>query len=83
MGVNARATKLHKFFKRQHLGRNAFARIVERVCEHEGITGSGVKRGMALHGLRGSVVTLLFEDGQIDVNVAMRTGHRDLASLKH
>ena len=83
MRVNARATKFDKYFKRQHLGRNAFARIVGSVYEHEGITGSGVKRGMTLHGLGGSVVTLLFEDGQKDVNLAMRTGHRDLASLKH
>ena len=73
---------LKQRFKRQHLVRNAFARIVGRVCQHEGITGSGVKRGMTLHGLRGSVVSLLFEDGQNDVNVAMRTGNRDLASLK-
>ena len=83
MGVKARATKFDKFFKRQHPGCNAFASIVGRVCEHEEIKGSGVKRGITLHKFRGSVVTLLFKDGQNDVNVAMRIGHRDLASLKN
>lgn len=83
LAANARATTFENFFKRQHLGRNAFARIVGSICRKEGITGTGVKQGMTLHGLRGSVVTLLFEDGQNDVNVAMRTGHRDLSSLKN
>lgn len=38
---------------------------------------------MTLHVLRGSVVTLLFEDGLNDVNVAMRTGNRGLTSPKN
>lgn len=42
-----------------------------------------MKQGISLHGLRGSVVTLLYEEVQNYMNMAMRTGHRDLLSLKN
>ena len=37
---------------------------------------------MTMHGLRATTVTLLPKAGHADSSVAMRTGHRDVRSLK-
>ena len=57
-------------------------KVVKKVCEEEGIAGSGVKSWVTSHGLRGTVATLLVQSGHADSSVAMRTGHRDPRSLK-
>jgi len=55
---------------------------VKNVCTVEGIAGSGKKGWVTTHGLRGTLATLLFENGHSDSSVALRTGHRDPRSLK-
>ena len=74
---------MSNFFKNQHLGRNTFSKIVKDVCASNGISGTGSKKGMTTHGLRGTVTTLLVEAGHSDSAIAMRTGHRDPRSLKN
>ena len=83
LGYNAKGTELSSYFKKQHLGRNSFSKIVKTVCASLGISGTGVKHGMTTHGLKGTVTTLLVEAGHSDSSIAMRTGHRDPRSLKN
>ena len=51
-------------------------------CLAEGIAGSGHRNWVTTHGLRGTLATLLFENGHSDSSVGLRTGHRDPRLLK-
>ena len=83
LGYNAKGTGLSSYFKKQHLGRNSFSKIVKTVCASLGSSGTGVKPGMTTHGLRCTVTTLLVEAGHSDSSIAMRTGHDDPCSLRN
>ena len=82
LGYKASGVTMSNFFKNQHLVRNTFSKLVRDVCASNGISGTGSKKGMTTHGLRGTVTTLLVEAGHSDSAIAMRTGHRDPKSLK-
>lgn len=64
------------------MGRNMFMSLVRTACSNEGICGEGSNFWVTTHGLRGTLATILFENGHSDSSVAMRTGHRDPKSLK-
>jgi len=82
LAVNHKAKDTQRFSKNSPLGRNSFSKIVGDVCKREGDTGCGEKDAVVTHGLRGTAVTLLREQGFSDSAIAMRTGHRDPRSLK-
>lgn len=82
MAANPHARSRGEFFTKQHLGKNSFSRIANDTCALLGIKGTGFAEGMTAHGLRGTVVSLLFENGSGDASVALRTGHLDLRSLQ-
>lgn len=46
------------------------------------MSGCGEMPWVTTHGLSGALATLLFESDHADSSVAMRTGHRDMRSLK-
>ena len=79
-----KAKKVHPttFFKDQPIGRNTFTKLVRDICNELGVRGVGLSDAMSTHGLRSTMITLLMTAGFSDAAVALRTGHRDLNSLK-
>ena len=71
------------FFTNQPLGRNTFAKIVPETCTALGIRGDGPNDKVTMHGLRATMITILQEAGFSDSTIALRTGHKDVNSLKH
>ena len=57
--------------------------IISHYCRQKGITGSGYIDGVSTHSLRESVTSLLIEYGVADSANTMRTGHRQIDSLRH
>lgn len=83
LAINLNGKKMMDFFKRQHLGHKMFSQIIKEVCRNAGVAGTGFANSMTAYGLRGTVVTQLFELGCADAAVAMRTGQRDLRYFKN
>ena len=82
LSVNVSATDFSKIFRNQNLGRKKLKSILKSVCGSLKIGGSNENAEITLHSLRGTAASILLESGCSDSNVAMRTGHRDLRSLK-
>ena len=81
-GFHLKAKTFSKNLKRTPLGKNSFFHIVKDVCDALGLRGCGAGKNMTMHGLRATTVTLPLKAGHADSSVAMRTGHRDVRSLK-
>lgn len=73
---------LSEFFHNQPLGKNTCSGTVRSICTKLGILGSGEAAYMTTHGLRATMISLLISAGYSDCAVALRSGHRDLASLQ-
>lgn len=71
------------FFIRGPLGRNKTSNLISKLCKAEGVRGIGEKDHVTTHGLRATTTSLLVEAGHPDSSTAMRTGHRDMRSLKN
>lgn len=82
LAVNHKAMMVQNYFIRQPVGKNTFGQIVKRACIAEGISGLGGKLWVTNHSLRGTLASILFEAGHSNSSVAMRTGHRQMQSLK-
>ncbi len=52
------------------------------VCEAKENKGNGELHSFTLQGLRATMVSLLLDAGLADSDIAIRTGHRDVNSLK-
>ncbi len=63
---NHGATCPSKFFKKQHLRKHSFRKIVKDVCKHDGIIGDGEFNFFNLYGLRATMISLLLEVGHED-----------------
>ena len=70
------------FFKDTNLGQNTIGDYVKKACIAVGVSGSGLKSHMTIHGLRGTVITRLFESGHADASISLRSLHRDFRSFK-
>lgn len=81
--INKSATSRKHFFKGQPLGEHSMRRIIQSACLINNITGSGGNAGIVTHSLRGTVATLLLEAGTPYSAITMRTGHKQVDSLKH
>ena len=66
VAVNVKIRHRREFLKRQHLAKNSFSSVVKYVCLAEGIEGSGKKNWVTTHGPRGTLASLLFENGHSD-----------------
>lgn len=64
-------TGLHRYFKRQNLGRNSFSSIVTRVCKDAGVESDGANETVTSHGLRGTMTTLLIDAGYDDSTITL------------
>lgn len=53
LAINMRGNRFEEFFKRQHLGRNSFTRIIADVCKAEGILDVKAKNLLASQDLLG------------------------------
>lgn len=83
MGVShPDCTDKYRFLKKHPVGKNHFRTLVKKACLKENIAGDGEKGWVGTHGLRGSLVTSLFEEGHADSSVTQRTGHRRVESLR-
>lgn len=71
----------YRFFKIQNLGRHTMQKYVSDGHNECEIKGEGIAHGLVLHGLRGIVITRLFEAGHSDASVALKSGHRDHRSF--
>ena len=69
-----------KYFKKGNLGHGSFVNYPMDVCNDLKITGLGDRDSMTRHGLRATVITVLFENGYDAVAVSLRPGHRQLGS---
>lgn len=56
LAINMRGNRFEEFFKRQHLGRNSFTRIVADVCKAEGVLDVKAKNLLASQDLLGTQV---------------------------
>ena len=81
-GKDRKSGDPNKYFTSQNLGKNTFSTIVERVCKKLGIRGDGAYSVVTAHGLRATIVTMLLEAGYDDATITLRTGHKDLKSLR-
>lgn len=61
--VNHAGDEPAKFFKRQHLGRNAFSKIISTMCAKAGVSKVGVMEMMASNGVRGTLASYLLGAG--------------------
>ena len=52
------------------------------VCLKLGVRGDGAKEVVTTHGLRGTMVLLLIAAGYDDYTIMLRTGHRNVMSLR-
>ena len=81
-GVNPKATRQECFLRNQPLGENKIRYLVQNACAVNGIKGVGSKDQISFHGLRGTVVSLLIESGMPDSSTVLRTGHRQMDSIR-
>ena len=56
---------------------------MKAVCVQLGLRGDGAYNIVTTHGLRATMLTLPIEAGYDDVTVTLRTGHRDVKSLRN
>lgn len=82
LSVNLKGNSPRECFNRQPIGEKSFGTIVKNACIVKNICSSGTKHWVTSHGLRGIQASILFEAGNSESSVAMRTGHRDPKSLK-
>lgn len=61
---------------------NTISKYLIDACEKLGILGEGVFSRITVHSFRATVARQLYAAGFDDASVALRTGHRDLRSLK-
>lgn len=80
--IKHKYSKKSDYFKRNNLRGNYFMRVVKDWCAAESIYGSGDTSRVTTHELCGSLETLLFEVGNEDSSVELRTGNSDSKSLK-
>lgn len=80
--VNYRTSDPVKFSVNGNLGENSFRRYIQDACQKTEVIGEGVVDHVVLHGLRGTVVTRLFETGFFDASIALRSEHRAFRSFK-
>lgn len=78
----ASSTDPKDFFTKQHVGKNKFGEIVGSVCSRLGIVGDGPRENVTTHGLRATMISLLVEANYDDSTIALRSGYRNLDSLK-
>lgn len=71
-----------EFFANKNLGRNQFVRIVDRICSSLGIVRDGASKTVTTHGLRTNIIFLLVQLEYNDSAIELRSGHRNLKSLK-
>lgn len=71
------------FLHKQNLGRNTFFGNVKRVCNDLGIRADSAGNSVTTHGLRATMVSLLINAGYYDSTIILRTGHRNIASLRN
>lgn len=71
--VNHTGDQPARFFKRQHLGRNAFSKIISTMCARAGVSKTGVMEMMAWSGVRGTLAPYLLGAGHTDKNSAIRS----------
>lgn len=64
------------------LGRDTFLCTVRSACDTEATPGSGLKEWVTMHGLGGTLATILFESRYTVSSVLLRTGHLDPRSLQ-
>lgn len=76
------ASQRPKYFKRKVFAKTTFMSIVSSACVVEGINGRGSKSWETIHGLRGTLATLLFESGQPVSPVSLRSRPWHPHSLK-
>ena len=72
-----------QYFTKQPLGMNSFNNIVKNLCLRLGVRGDGAFSTVTTHGLRATMVTLLIDAGYDDAIITLRTGHRDVKSLRN
>lgn len=74
---------LKSFLQIKTWGSHRLPSTYERqVFDSENVTREGVCDEMGLHGIRGTVITSLFEAGNSESSVALRSGHRDKRSFE-
>jgi len=74
---------LERFFMKGNLGKNSFTKIVSSVCAAAGVDGDGANATVTTHGLRATMTTLLIDAGYDDSTISLRTGHRNVQSLRN
>ena len=82
-GGNVYGEEPGTFFTKQHIGRHTFMNIVKRVYATVGLRGDGADNVVTTHGLRAKMVSLLINAGFDDSTITLRTGHRNIASLRN
>lgn len=80
--VNPRGTSMQNFFKAQHLGIHTMRSLIKTACSKNNICGIGANSSVVTHSLRGTATSLLIEAGVPDSAITLRTGHRQVDSLK-
>lgn len=80
LAINMRGNRFEEFFKRQHLGRNSFTRIIADVCKAEGIPDAKAKNLMAPHDLLGIKITQPRSQQPSRVNPNITIGTDDSSS---
>lgn len=76
LDIDVMVTIKEIFFKKQPLCKNIFLQAMKTFFSAEGIKKSDTKGWAAIHGLRRTMATLLFNHGHSNSSVSLRTGHR-------